>query len=366
MGWFWQPYEAKKPIWMKPYYNQNNNFLMISYVIPLYCEERFIGVVGMDFDYTVLTDKIQEIKIYEHGFAQLEMDGAVIHGNYDGTTDGAMAASDEYRQVSQELVNGMTLVIFASREDIVQTRYSIELKIFFTAAFLGTLFSLIAIYVVKRIVKPLMELTEAAKILATGNYDVKIAHGNTYEIKLLSTAFENMTHSLRENQKLQHLLAFRDSMTGLRNTTSYNAWVKDFEREIKNQRQDFGVMLIDLNNLKQTNDRYGHDVGNRLIVSASQIISEVFKRSPVFRVGGDEFVVILQNKDLKEREELFARLDSECEKAVVETGKGRVVVSIARGFAMYDFDRDMQFVDVFNRADERMYKNKARMKAVRC
>ena len=124
-------------------------------------------------------------------------------------------------------------------------------------------------------------------------------------------------------------------------------------------------LLLDLNNLKQTNDRYGHDVGNRLIISASQIISEVFKRSPVFRVGGDEFLVILQNKDLEAREELFKKLDSECEKTVIETMKGNTVVSIAKGFAMYDFDRDEQFVDVFNRADEEMYKNKKKMKSER-
>ena len=57
VGWFWLPYEAGKPIWIAPYYNQNNNILMISYTVPLYCDNQFIGVVGMDFDYTVLTKK---------------------------------------------------------------------------------------------------------------------------------------------------------------------------------------------------------------------------------------------------------------------------------------------------------------------
>ena len=54
VGWYWEPYEKKEPVWMKPYYNQNNNILMISYVIPMYLGERFIGVVGMDFDYMAL------------------------------------------------------------------------------------------------------------------------------------------------------------------------------------------------------------------------------------------------------------------------------------------------------------------------
>ena len=66
VGWYWQPYEAKKPVWMMPYYNKNNDIYMISYVVPLYYDDKFFGVVGMDFDYTVLTDKVHNIKIYEN------------------------------------------------------------------------------------------------------------------------------------------------------------------------------------------------------------------------------------------------------------------------------------------------------------
>ena len=81
-----------------------------------------------------------------------------------------------------------------------------------------------------------MALTEAAKILAEGNYDVEVVHSDTYEIKLLSTAFENMTLHLREHERQQHLLAYRDTLTGLRNPTSYNAWVANFDEQIQKTR----------------------------------------------------------------------------------------------------------------------------------
>ena len=64
---------------MMPYYNQNNDIYMISYVIPLYYNNEFFGVVGMDFDYTVLIDKVHNMKIYENGFAHLEYEGTVLH-----------------------------------------------------------------------------------------------------------------------------------------------------------------------------------------------------------------------------------------------------------------------------------------------
>ena len=362
VGWFWQPYEAGGPVWMQPYHNLNNDVLMISYVVPLYYENQFIGVVGMDFDYTVLTDRVHEIEIYEHGFAHLEIDGVVIHHSGDEAHSNDRESADQYLRVSQELMNGMTLVLSASYNDIRQARYEIAFKLLFAVLVLVALFSGIVILVVRKIVDPLKKLTDASKKLADGNYDVEIVHSDTYEIKLLSAAFENMTRHLREHEKHQRFLAYRDSMTGLRNTTAYKAWMTDFDKEIQSKQMDFGVIVLDVNYLKETNDRYGHEMGNKLIVTASRIISGTFKRSPVFRIGGDEFLVILQNSDLQEREELIEKFNSECADTVVKADGADVAVSIAKGLAVYDPARDAQFTDVFNRADEAMYENKRGMK----
>ena len=364
-GWYWQPYEAGKPVWMLPYYNKNNDITMISYVVPMYFEDEFIGIVGMDFDYTTLTDRVHNIKIYENGFAHLEFEGADVY-NTDHVEDAKLHEHpEEYLSVSKELTNGMTLIISASYDDIRQIRYDIALKILFVVILLAVLFSLVAILVVRRIVYPLKKLTEASVKLSNGDYDVEIVNSNTYEIKLLSTAFENMALHLKEHEKLQHLLAYRDSLTGLRNTNSYWAWITDFDKEIETKEIVFGVMVLDINYLKETNDRYGHDVGNKLIVSAAHIISSVFKRSPVFRIGGDEFAVILQNRDLDDLEKLLKKFDDECaNESVVSDGK-TIPVSIAKGFARFDATKDLKFVDVFNRADDAMYVNKREIKGLK-
>ena len=365
VGWYWQPFEAGKPVWMMPYYNKNNDVLMISYVVPMYYDNEFIGVVGMDFDYTVLTDKVHNIKIYENGFAHLEFEGADVY-NTDHAEDAKLHENpEEYLSVSEELRNGMNLIISASYNDIRQIRYDIAFKILFVVLLLAVFFSLIAIFIVKKIVYPLKELTNASVKLSNGDYDVEIAHSNTYEIKLLSTAFENMALHLKEHEKLQHLLAYRDSLTGLRNTNSYWAWIADFDKEIETKEIVFGVLVFDINYLKETNDRYGHDVGNKLIVSAARIISDIFKRSPVFRIGGDEFLVILQNRDLDHLEELLKNFDEECLNKSVDTDKEAIPVSIAKGFARYDSGKDSSFIDVFNRADDAMYVNKREIKGLK-
>lgn len=363
VGWFWQPYEAGKPVWMHPYYNQNNSVLMISYVVPLYCEDIFIGVVGMDFDYTVLTDRVQQIKIYKNGFARLEIDGAVIHNGPDAPADKpASEMGEDYLTVSEELTNGMSIVLFASFDDIRQIRHEIVFKILLSVLLLASIFSLIVFFMVKKIVRPLKKLTDASIKLSKGDYDVEIAHSETYEIKLLNTAFENMIMNLKEHKRLQHLLAYRDPMTGLRNTTSYKEWVADFDKKIQAEEVSFGVAVLDMNCLKQANDTYGHIAGNNMIRAASQIISDTFKRSPVFRIGGDEFLVILQKRDLEERERLFAKFDAECANTVVDVDSVSLPLSIAKGFSLFDPTHDTQFSDVFHRADDEMYKNKEAMK----
>ena len=362
VGWFWQPYAAGKPTWMMPYYNQNHEILMISYVIPLYYDDLFVGVIGMDFDYAYLSDQVHQIKIYENGVAHLEIDGKVIHHEKDTTHTHIPDNKDEYLNVSEELINGMTLVLSASYDDIRQIRYEIVCKIVFATLLLAFFFSLIIVFVVNKTVEPLKKLTAAATQLSNRDYDVDIVHSNTHEIKLLSTAFENMANCLREHEKLQHLLAYRDSLTGLRNTTSYNAWVAEFNQEIESKDVSFGIIVFDMNYLKETNDRYGHDVGNKLIAAAARLISDTFKRSPVFRIGGDEFLVILQNRDLEECEALLAKFEAECNNAFAETDGKKIPVSVAKGFTLYDPQKDSHFVDVFNRADDAMYENKRSMK----
>ena len=365
VGWYWQPYEAGKPVWMLPYYNQNNDILMISYVVPMYYENEFVGVVGMDFDYTVLTDKVHKMKIYENGFAHLEFEGSDIYNAEHTHNTKLHEHPEDYLSVSEKLKNGMTLIISASYDDIRRIRYDIAFKILFVVLLLALLFSLIAIFTVKKIVSPLKTLTDASVKLSNGDYDVDIEHSNTYEIKILSTAFENMAQNLKEHERLQHFLAYRDSLTGLRNTNSYWAWITDFDKEIEKRETDFGVIVLDINYLKETNDRYGHDVGNKLIVSAAHIISSTFKRSPVFRIGGDEFLVILQNRDLEDLYELLEKFDIECANETVSADENTIPISIAKGFARYDADRDLKFMDVFNRADDAMYENKREIKGLK-
>ena len=363
VGWFWEPYNAGKPVWMAPYYNQNNYIYMISYVVPMYHEGKFIGVVGMDFDYTLLTNTVHSIKIYKNGFAHLETDGVVMHDNNHSIEEKVKDTSDEYLRVSKDLTNGMTLVLSASYDDIRQIRYEIGFKILFIVLILSALFTVIAIFVVRKFVAPLKKIAGASVKLSNGDYNVEFVRSNISEIELLHTAFENMAVALHEREKELRFSANRDSLTGLRNTTSYKSWIDALDKEIATKTTHFGVAVFDVNCLKETNDMCGHDVGDKLIISAAKVISDVFKKSPVFRIGGDEFLVILRHDDLTNHENLFNQLDLKCSNTFIEENS-ETPISVAKGFAIFDAAKDTNFGDVFKRADNAMYENKRKSKEV--
>ena len=363
VGWYWEPYEAGKAIWMMPYDNKNNDITMISFVIPMYVQNTFLGVVGMDFDYRILLDKIRNIQVYENGYAHLEKDGEILYYAAEHTASAEAAAHPDDFQVVRSLRNGMNLVVTADHQDLHRMRRQILLKLIITTSVLTASLAFIVIILVHSIVRPIKNLTEAAEKLAKNDYHISVCHSSIKEIIQLNATFHYMTEQLREREKLQHKLAYRDAPTGLRNTTSYQAWISDFNQKVlQNDVPEFGVVVLDINFLKETNDRYGHDVGNQLIVSAAKIISNTFKRSPVFRIGGDEFTVILQNKDFHDRDALFEKLREDCSEELLMAGEQRISVSIASGCAVYDPSIDKGFIDVFNRADDEMYARKQKMK----
>ena len=92
--------------------------------------------------------------------------------------------------MSEELENGMTLVLSASLDDIRQIRYEIGFKIIYVMIIPLAVFILIAIYLVRKMVMPLKKLTEASEKLADGDYDVEIIHSDTYEIR----TFRRISH----------------------------------------------------------------------------------------------------------------------------------------------------------------------------
>lgn len=176
-----------------------------------------------------------------------------------------------------------------------------------------------------------------------------------------------LINDITEKEQLRIRLeqsAFKDELTGIRNNTAYSREVLRLNREIEEGKASFGLAIIDLNFLKRINDTYGHEKGNAAIKQLSTLICDIFKHSPVFRFGGDEFIVILENDDLSRCSVLcgqfFKKLKANEHNKKLQPWEK---VSAAIGTAVFDGDTDKSVADVFARADEGMYACKKAMKA---
>ena len=160
-------------------------------------------------------------------------------------------------------------------------------------------------------------------------------------------------------------LAKKDALTGVRNKTAYDNEARRLEWGISDGKRDFGLAMIDLNFLKRINDTYGHEQGDVAIKKLSHVICHTFKHSPVFRIGGDEFVVILENEDFENVEPLVQKFNAQIDMlANNDDLQPWERISAALGYAFYK-QSDICVADVFRRADRNMYERKNQMKGER-
>ncbi len=186
-----------------------------------------------------------------------------------------------------------------------------------------------------------------------------------YLMDMLSA--EKKANDFQKHAEEMTELANKDSLTGIRNKTAYDKEIEKMEWKLGiRQQDDFAIAMIDLNYLKKINDSFGHEQGNFAIKKLCDIICETFKHSPVYRIGGDEFTVILKGRDLKNLNALETSFNKKLEEeSSNEDLQPWERVSAAIGIARYDKEIDGTVSNVFKRADKEMYANKIKMKAAR-
>lgn len=352
---------AEVSMWLEPHPSRFSGETVISYITLLYRGETFVGILGFNMNFDYLIERVNGIKVYEHGEALLvSQDGQSCYNTSIKTE-----FEDEYAEATDFLKNGMRLELRVPYKDIQGGIRPMLTKI--TNAFLIVLgvAILYTIWVTHRIVTPLKNLTAEARKITTGNTpDVNLVVETRDEIGVLSRVLNETYGRIREYSSYINALAYRDSLTGIKNTTAYAEAIEELNKEINLGTPSFGVIVADINNLKKTNDTYGHDVGNELIVHSAKILVDTFKTSAIFRIGGDEFAVVLKGKDLERYRALVEKMDEAYSKAYILVNDENISVSIARGVAIFDPAIDRVYTDVFAKADRAMYLNKESMKSV--
>lgn len=168
---------------------------------------------------------------------------------------------------------------------------------------------------------------------------------------------------LRELQQREELrsarrLAYTDPLTRVKSKHAFAETEELIDRRIQEgDLSPFAVAMFDVNDLKRMNDTQGHECGDQLLKSACKLICVQFRHSPVFRIGGDEFVAVLEGEDYKNRDSLISDFQRRMEENRRQGG-----IVIASGLAVFVPGQDPFFHSVFVRADEQMYERKRVLK----
>jgi diguanylate cyclase (GGDEF)-like protein len=176
------------------------------------------------------------------------------------------------------------------------------------------------------------------------------------EIKTLS---KEKLEEQKEASRTFRDMATKDSLTGVRNKHAYSESEVVLDQRIQaGEIQKLAVVVCDINGLKIVNDTQGHAAGDQLIKDACAMICKYFNHGAVFRIGGDEFVVILQGVGFDTMTEVMDDLNHRFEENIQEDG-----VVVAMGSSVLK-PEDQRLQDVFDRADAMMYERKKELKSV--
>ena len=386
VAWYYEPIENGQAMWLKPYMNKNIDVYMVSYATPVYVKGNFVGVVGMDLNMTLIQNVVNSVDYLDGTGLLLSTSGDIIYSpKYpEGVT--ADRLEEEYKEarsfllpewikgngsgmyswtgkedrvMCQELKNGLLLAIAVPNANVIKPMQKMINLIWFVFVLVFFIVLIVLWRVMVGIIKPIQELTDAASRIAKGEMNVKIQYHSGNEIGKLSDSIQIMEDELKEYIIHMRSQAYTDAATGVGNKTSYLDLVRKLERKIQEGMADFAVVVFDLNGLKNINDQLGHEVGDIFIADAAECIKKVFGAEHAYRIGGDEFIVVNENITREEMDQAFQKLDETVELINREERHKDDKLAVSKGVAFFTEGTDALYKDVFKRADNAMYQNKA-------
>lgn len=369
------------PCWTGRYNCNHLGVPLISYVTPLLYNNQILGFMGIEFAWDIIEREIKNIhafkgeKIFlfsETGrilFTPIVEDGEtpsdeILSGLMMYKTRGKEVLSYEKNGQKGKLVytplrNGMQLCVSAPDRVIYKQQNEFLWGIVYM--FLGILLGVLAfaLFWANRMMKPLKKLEYATRKMSQGDFSVDIMPESEDEVGELTETFIETREKLKKQMWELASEAFHDELTGANNKAALAEVEAQINQEIQTESASFEVAVLDVNMLKFTNDTLGHSAGDVLLKTVSDKLIQVFGSEYVFRIGGDEFLILSQ------RETRLGALLKACMKELetdVTDGNTLGSITCAYGTAVYNKKTDNNFADVVARADKEMYKNKSKFR----
>ena len=357
--WFTIPRASRRPVWIPPYITENLDKRVISYNVPVMLRNRFVGVIGIEIEYSTMASQVDNIRLYEHGYAYLnDAKGNIIyHPNIDILTlseeeiPKTPAELQEYEKfiryefdgVEKEvyrlpLENGMILNVSVPVSEINGSWKNLIRRTVIVSVSLIIIFILLTWWFSRRITEPLEELVEATKKVNDGVYDIELSYNGTDEVGTLTASFRTLIGNLKIyinelNELNQHLqddnltleaATIRDSLTGVKNRFALR---RDYDFYYE---KDIHLMMLDIDDFKHVNDQFGHSVGDYLLKKTGEALIDNFGAEHSYRYGGDEFLVLYPDISEDDFKKLVFNLENQLEE--IYLGEKKMPVYFSAGY----------------------------------
>jgi diguanylate cyclase (GGDEF)-like protein len=229
------------------------------------------------------------------------------------------------------------------------------------------------------VTKPVLELTNSAKKIGSGNLEYRVNIKSNDEIEQLARAFNQMARDLEtttvsrdklskeiaERKKLEgklRNLSLTDELTGLHNRRGFFTLAEQYLKLINRQKRKVFMLYADLDNLKCINDTFGHQEGDIMLIEIAKILKESYRESDIIaRIGGDEFVVLPVGFTKFDAKILYTRLQEIIETINAKINR-RYKISISVGIVHYDPEQPCSIDELIAHADKLMYEQKRHKK----
>lgn len=226
VGWYYTPVNNGKATWMSPYLNENVGIYMISYVVPLFIDGTNVGIIGMDIDFTMLQNIAGQAEEYSTYMPIItDNSGSVMYcpgidfgtnlndlpnsrnmdalvGSLSEEKSAAMADEringTDRKSVFTTLSNGMKFIVTAERSEILNKTTQLFIMIAGAIVTVSAIAVFAALFLTKKMTRPIKSITEAAAKIADGHFDVNVERTSNDDIGDLAENFGKTTIRLRD------------------------------------------------------------------------------------------------------------------------------------------------------------------------
>jgi len=193
------------------------------------------------------------------------------------------------------------------------------------------------------------------------SFGIDITMQKEYQSNLI-TAHVKLTQQKQSLQKIQKQLenhANQDPLTGMYNRRYFHSFSKKLIALGERNNTPLSILMIDIDKFKTINDNYGHDIGDEAIkFLAHQIINSTRQSDLSARFGGEEFVIMLPDANLKNSVKFANRFRKKIEKSIVTNIEKNISFTVSIGVAQIDYKEENALHQAFLRMDKALYHSK--------